>query len=136
MSTITSISGLAQKFRQMVTPLDVDSYYKIFHTTPQHDGSPHIEMENGEFQFVVTERGTEFERIKNLSADEILYLLFKGITLSMATQYELRNRIEGIDGRSTWFPYQESLMEKLNPLWGIKLKAEHERILMEHPFHS
>ena len=109
----------------MVAGLDVEPYYKSFHTTPKHDGSPQIEMADGKFQFVVTERGSEFEKIGNLSADKVLYLLFEGITLHMATQYELRNRVAGVDGRSVWFPYQESLMGNPNPLWGEKLKEAH-----------
>jgi hypothetical protein len=83
---------------------------------------------------VVTERGSELERIKNLSADDVLYLLFEGATQHMATRYELRNRLPGIDGRSVWFPYQERLMEGMNPSWGERLKEKHRRVLEDHPF--
>ena len=134
MNGTVSLVSLANEFRRLVAPLNVESYYKSFHTSPTHDGSPHIEFVDGKFHFVVTERGTEFERITNLSTDDVLYLLFDGITQHMATTYELQNRKQGIDGRSVWFPYQEDLMRKLNPEWGEKLKAKHERILLEHPF--
>lgn len=136
MSDITSLTDLVQKFRAMVAGLDVEPYYKSFHTTPQHDGSPHIEVENGKFQFVVTERGSELERIDHLSANDVLYLLFNGITQHMATTYELQNRIPGIDGRSVWFPYQERLMENLNPSWGEKLMKEHRHVLEHHPLRA
>lgn len=136
MSDIASLSDLAKKFRSMAAALDVEPYYKSFRTAPKHDGSPHIEMVDGKFQFVVTERGSEFERIGNLSADDVLYLLFEGITLHIATQYELRNRVSGVDGRSVWFPFQEKLMANLNPLWGEKLKAAHQRILANHPLRT
>ncbi len=131
-----SISSLANKFKSLVDGLDVEDYFKSFHTTPQHDGSPHIEMNEGKFHFVVTERGSELERIKDLTSDEVLYLLFDGITQHMATTYELKNRKEGIDGRSVWFPYQETLMSNLKPEWGQRLKADHQRILEKHPFHN
>jgi hypothetical protein len=131
---IVSLSSLADEFQRLVNPLDVDSGFKSFRTMPQHDGSPHVECVNGKFHFVVTERGTEFERIRDLSASDVLYLLFDGVTQHMATTYELQNRKQGIDGRSVWFPYQEDLMRKLSPIWGERLKAEHERILVEHPF--
>lgn len=133
MNEIASLSSLANEFQRLVSTLDVDSGFKYFRTMPQHDGSPHVEFVNGKFHFVVTERGTEFERIKDLSAGDVLYLLFDGITQHMATRYELQNRKQGIDGRSVWFPYHEDLMRKLNPVWGERLKAEHERILAEHP---
>lgn len=101
----------------MVQGLDVEDYFKSFHTTPQHDGSPHIESNGDRFHFVVTERGSELERIKDLTSDEVLYLLFEGITFHMATKYELKNRKDGIDGRRVWFPYQEQIMGTLNIQW-------------------
>jgi hypothetical protein len=134
MSEITTLSALAQKFRALVAGLNVEPYFKSFHTTPQHDGSPHIEIVDGGFQFVVTERGSEFQRIGNLSADDVLYLLLKGVTSHMATTYELNNRIPNTDGRQVWFPYQENLMSILNSSWGERLKEEHQHILQKHPF--
>ncbi|MCW5300533.1 hypothetical protein DXT88_20390 [Herbaspirillum lusitanum] len=134
MNEIESLSSLALEFQRLVSPLDVENYYKHFHTTPTNDGSPHVEFENGKFHFVITERGIESKRIKHLSGNDVLYLLLDGVTRHMAIMYELRNRTPKPDGRSVWFPYQEELMSKLNPLWGEKLKAEHESILLEHPF--
>lgn len=136
MSEITSLADLAKKFRAMAVDLDVESYYKAFHTSPRHDGSPHIEIANGGFQFVVTERGSEYERVGDLSADDVLYLLFDGITQHMATTYELKNRIPETDARSVWFPYQERLMENLNPSWGERLREKHRRILANSPLRS
>lgn len=136
MNDIASLTALAKKFRSMAAGLDVEPYYKSFHTTPQHDGSPHIEVANGKFQFVVTERGSEFERVENLSADNVLYLLFNGITQHMATMYELQNRMPETDGRSVWFPYQECLMENLSPSWGERLRDEHQRVLANHPLRT
>lgn len=133
MSEITSLLALSQKFHAMVAELDVDPYYKSFHTTPQHEGSPHIELVDGKFEFVVTERGSELERIGNLSADDVLYLLLEGVTHVMATTYEVKNRIPGTDGRSIWFPYQERLMEGLNPGWGDRLREEHQQVLAKYP---
>jgi hypothetical protein len=129
-----SISALAAEFHAMAAQLNVEPYYKAFHTSPQHDGAPHVEMRSGKFEFVVTERGSELERISGLDNDEVLYLLFEGITSIMATSYELRNRKPGGDGRSVWFPYQEKLMEELRPSWGVRLKVEHEQILQKFPF--
>jgi hypothetical protein len=118
----------------MAEQLDVEPYYKAFHTSSQHDGAPHVEMRSGKFEFVVAERGSELERISGLDDDGVLYLLFEGITAVMATLYELRNRKPTGDGRAVWFPYQEKLMAGLRPSWGVRLKAEHEQILRKSPF--
>ena len=129
-----SLSGLEAEFRSLALKLDVEPYYKAFHTSPQHDGTPHVEMRSGKFEFVVTERGSELERISGLGNDEVLFLLFAGITSIMATSYELRNRKPTGDGRAVWFPYQEKLMAELRPSWGLRLKAEPEQILQKFPF--
>jgi hypothetical protein len=129
-----TLESLAREFRRLVRNLDVEDYYKRFHTTPQHDGSAHIELKDDGFHYVVTERGSEFERIAGLDADDVLYRLLKGVTLHIATRYEIEHRREGVDGRSVWFPRQEALMGTLNPRWGERLRAEHEAILREHPF--
>ena len=118
----------------MAESLDVEPHYKVLHTCPQHDGTPHVEMKSGLFEFVVTERGSEIERISGLDTDEVMYLLFEGITLAMATSYELGNRKPIGDGRAVWFPYQEKLMAGLRPSWGVRLKAEHQQILQKFPF--
>jgi hypothetical protein len=128
-----SLSSLAAEFRSMAEQLDVEPYYKAFHASAQHDGAPHVEMKSGKFEFVVTERGSELERISGLDNDKVLYLLFEGITSVMATSYELRNRKPTGDGRAVWFSYQEKLMAELRPSWELRLKAEHEQILQMSP---
>lgn len=128
-----SLAGLAAELQSMAEHLDVEAYYKTFHTLPQHNGAPHVEMRSGKFEFVVTERGSELDRKSGLDSDEVLYLLFKGFTSVMATSYELRNRQPTGDGRAVWFPYQEKLMAGLRPSWELRLKAEHEQILQQFP---
>jgi hypothetical protein len=134
MSKITTVEGIGKRFRELVVDLDVHPYYKTFHTTPQHDGSPHIEKEGDKFCFVVTERGSELDRIRTKDPDEILYMLLEGVTSVIATAYELKNRVEGTDGREVWFPYQEKLLHDIKPEWGDRKRHEHQRILGTHPF--
>jgi hypothetical protein len=117
----------------LAAQLDVEPYYKVFHTSRQDDGTPHVEMREGKFEFVVTERGSELERLSGLDSDAVLYQLFQGITFVMATAYELRNRKPSGDGRAVWFPYQEELMAGLRPSWGVRLKEEHRQILLSYP---
>lgn len=136
MKYITSLADLTEKFQSMVAELDVEPIYKSMHTTPQHNGSPHVEVADGKFQFVITERGSEVERIESISADDVLYLLFNGITQHMATKFECQEPVRGTDGRSAWFPYQERLMENLNPAWGDRLREEHLGVLANHPLRT
>jgi len=100
------IQAIGREFRDLVNDFDIHPGYKRFSTIPQHDGSPHIEMEGDDYCFVVTERGQEYERIRSTDPDEILYLLVEGVTSIVATKFELENRVENQDGRRIWFPYQ------------------------------
>lgn len=54
MNDTADLTTLAKQFRRMVASLPVHDDYKKFHTQPQHDGSPHIEEDDGKFTFVVT----------------------------------------------------------------------------------
>ena len=124
------------RFRELVSRLEVSDYLRAFHTTPQHDGSPHIERVGEEFHFVVTERGSELERKRTSDPEEILYWLLEGVTMQVATRFETKNRIAGRDSREIWFPYQEELLRSLKPEWGERKKKAHARILEAHPFRS
>lgn len=136
MTAPRTVADIGKCFRELVSGLDVHPYYRTFHTTPQHDGSPHVEQHGEEYHFIVTERGSEFERRRTTYPEEILYWLLEGVTQVAATNYELKNRIKGKDGREIWFPYQEKLLFNLKPEWGIRKRQEHLRILCDHPLRN
>lgn len=92
-------------------------------------GYPHIELKGNEYHFVVVERGQELERRKTFHLNEILFWIFDGITFSMATELELRNRNNEEDFRIQLFKYQEDLMSKINPEFSRTLKVRHTQIL-------
>jgi len=52
----------------------------------------------------------------------------------MATNYEIRHRIEGQDTRRQWFRFQEDLMRQLKPEWGDNEANRHAEILIKAPF--
>ncbi len=136
MQAITTVEEIEQRFRELVARIDVEPFFKVFHATPQHDGSPHIEKKGDDFCYVVTERGVELERITTTDPDEILYLLLDRVTQHAATTYELKRRVEGSDSREIWFPYQEQLLCGLKPEWGMRKQQEHQRILASFPFRT
>jgi len=134
MNNINPLTELEHRYKSLVDIFDVAPDVKAFHKTRQDDGSPHIELNRNRFDYVITERGQEWDRQRGLSADDILYLLLKTVTGRVASHYELKNRVPGIDGRSVWFPLQENLMSGLRPEWGLKLREEHRLILLRSPF--
>ncbi len=136
MLPITTVEGIGKRFRELAAGLDVDPYYRVWNTTPQHDGSAHIEQIGSEFHFVVTERGGELERRRTTDPEEILYWLLDSVTQVAATNYELKHRIEGRDGRELWFPFQEKLLYDMKPDWGVRKQQQDSRILRDHPLRS
>jgi hypothetical protein len=99
------------------------------------DAHPYIEVDNLGFMFyIISERGQEFERKMTDKIDDLLYWIFANVTFSMASDYELKNRIEDKDCRRIMFDKQEELLGQLNENWRLKENAEHQSILRRHPF--
>jgi len=99
------------------------------------DGTPCIDIGvDGTVYFVVTERGTEFERWLPQTMDDLLYRVIEGATWSMASQYELKHRIKGQDNRRISFAYQEELLGILNKDWRFRAFEKHTEILKKYPF--
>ncbi|MSP95220.1 MAG: hypothetical protein EXR00_08110 [Alphaproteobacteria bacterium] len=63
-----------------------------------------------------------------------LYWIFKGVTFSIAMQYEMNHRISGEDFRRQLLKYQLELMEHLSPAWRLRLEVEIADVLRNHPF--
>ena len=62
MAEILTVADVEERYHELASKLGIKDARAGFSTTPQHDGTPHIEQEGHEFHFVVTERGSEFER--------------------------------------------------------------------------
>lgn len=101
---------------------------------PTHSGAPHVEYADGQFSYVITERGTEFSRKTTRSIGELLYWIFSDITFSMASDYEVRNREKGKDFRRLLFARQRTLLVTLDPAWGEQYDMEISHALLKHPF--
>ena len=131
----SSVEGLRRLFRQARGRLeDGEKYRTWFRTTPSHDGSPHVEQEGPFLCFVVTERGTEYERRRTEDPDELLFWLMETVTFDMATRFELAHRRPNEDFRRQLFMKQEQLLHALRPSWGERCRRDLEKILRAHPF--
>ena len=100
----------------------------------EQTGCPHIEINVQGYHYVVAERGQESERHSTLDLDELLYWVFADMAFSMATSYELKNRIEDQDCRRIIFQGQLELLEMLSPQWAARQIQEQEKILKKYPF--
>lgn len=72
-------------------------------STPTGFGDPHIEIDERGYHYVTWERGSGHRRSTTENLEELLYWLMKDITFSMASAYELKNRIPNQDSRQLLF---------------------------------
>jgi hypothetical protein len=98
------------------------------------DGTPHLELQDGEFHYVIAERGFEFSRRTTTDLDEFLYWFFEAICSRLSFDYELRHRIEGKDSRRIAFAKKVELIASINPGWAEKAQGEISHILETSPY--
>jgi hypothetical protein len=95
-----------------------------------------VEIENGEYHFITTERGLELERSTTKDKDELLYWMISLSTFWMGVDFEFKNRIEEQDCRRIIFAKQIELMKRVDADWAKRKQKEIEAILAEHPYND
>jgi hypothetical protein len=94
-------------------------------------GHPHVEIEGSSYVYVVRERDTELDRRHTGSRDELLYWMFEAITFSLASDWELLNRVPGEDSRRGLFAKQIELLDRVDPVWASRYRHAHSKRLTE-----
>jgi hypothetical protein len=115
-----SISTIKSKYYKIAKKLNAPKLYSCFNTEPQHDGSAHVELKNGKYNYVVTERGEEYERKTTNDPDEILYWLISTLVYSISSNHELNNRDKNKDFRRKMFKKEVELITQISSEWGAK----------------
>ncbi len=95
---------------------------------------PYFDIEESGYSYHIKERDKFLKSIRNLSEDELLYLLVKDFIESEAVDYELKNRIDGQDFRRLYFDYAKYLMKKIDYKWEKILEEEFVNVLKKNPF--
>ncbi|MCJ7622745.1 MAG: immunity 63 family protein [Anaerolineaceae bacterium] len=97
-------------------------------------GYPHVEVDENGYHYVIVERGKEFSRKTYKDIDKLLYIVFDHITQSMASDYELNNRIDSQDSRRLIFDYQLRLLSQIDEAWSTMKNEEIGELLIRHPY--
>jgi len=98
------------------------------------DGTPHIELKNNKYHYVLSEHGTEFSRNETSDLNELLYWVFSNIASSMGYSFELSHRKSNQDSRRLAFGKRLELLEKINPEWANREAKEIEKVLSANPY--
>ncbi len=129
------VDGLQTEFGALLTRIDPLLRRTRFGTTPEHDGSAHVEVsDDGSFHYIATERGKEVFHETTQDKGRLLYWLVKEVARSMALDYEVHHRVRGRDFRRLYFAKEVELMALVNPTWAEWCQDEIDETLARYPF--
>jgi hypothetical protein len=130
-----SLEAIKEKVDELANKINAPTNLLPSYGQQNWDAHPYIEVDNLGFMFFInSERGEEIERKMTNKIDELLYWIFSWVTFSMASIYEVNNRIEDKDCRRIIFHKQEELLGVLNPIWQEKENERHKGVLSSYPF--
>ena len=89
--------------------------------------------EHGQLYYVLVDSEGEYE-YPSRDINDLLYLVFRSITFSMAAKFLENNVIEKEDYRRQYFSRQLELLSVLNKDWRDRAEQEHQAILKFAPF--
>lgn len=99
MDKIYSISTIRKKVKEYGKKIDAPTQLLSIHTTSDGFATPYIEIDENGYNYVVSERGTEFRRRKTQDINQLLYWILSDIVFNMAADYELEHRKPDEDSR-------------------------------------
>lgn len=106
----------------------------FFQIERSDDGAPHVEFSDGNYHYIVTERGLELERRSTDDAREILFWMLKDLTFWEGVALEFKNRVEGRDCRRSIFPHQLELMRRADEQFAVRLENDIAETLKQNPY--
>ena len=134
MGDLYSISTIRKMVREYGKKIGVPKQLLTVQTTTDGFGTPHIEIDDQGYHYVVSERGTEHKRKTTSDFHTLLYWIFKDIVFEMASDFELNHRKPEEDFRRILFNKDLELFEKLDRQWYMWEKEDIDNILKENPY--
>ena len=131
---INELRSLQSEYDELCQRVDPCTSQYTFLTERQDNGSPHVEYIDGEYHYIVTERGLDLESRSTVDKSEILYWMIYDLTFWMGVAYELKHRVEGPDVRRIIFGHWLELMIKADRSFADRLGSEIAAILAKNPF--
>lgn len=97
-------------------------------------GVAHIEFSDGQYHYIVTERGLDLETRSTGDRSDILYWMVYDLTFWMGVAYEFENRVDGPDVRRKIFAHQIEMMKRADHHFARRLEIEIAETLIRNPF--
>lgn len=87
-----------------------------------------------EYHYIIFERGNISKHYRSAKIEDILYPLFKSITLALASKYEMENRNTSKDPRRLRWKKQLELLKIIDIDFRDTRRKEMEEILKNYPY--
>lgn len=129
-----SISEIRGLVRSMGEKINAPSALLSIPSQSPGNGTPHMEVDDNNYMYVVSERGEEFSRQITTDLDELLYWIFDSVTFSMAVKYEIDHRAGGEGPRRVIFSKQLEILAFLKAEWAVLAKKNIDEIIKNHPY--
>ncbi|MCA9120312.1 MAG: hypothetical protein H6822_33265 [Planctomycetaceae bacterium] len=126
-----TLKTVQSRFREIAEAIGSNESLR---TTAQHDGSAHAEQVGDQYFYVVTERGSEFERRETSDPEELLSWFVRDLTSVIAGDWELKNRAKSQDSRRLRFAKHVELLRGINNSWANQQQSHYQSVLLRHPF--
>ena len=131
------LKEIEERVRELAAAIEAPAWLLPTYGRSEDGARPNIEVDSsGRMHFVVVERGKEFERSIYVNLDELLYRIFRGVTLTLACDFEVKHRNPDHDSRRIMFARKVELLRLLSPQWAEREEKRHAEILKESPFHD
>jgi hypothetical protein len=128
-----SIGEIEQKIKQLANQIHAPDDLLPTFGYSNYDGTPHIEVNNVAYYYIVIERSIKITDLQTFELDTLLYWVFDSITFSMAVRYELAHRVPKTNHRREIFKHQLFLLETLNHDWKERTEKEIAETLKAYP---
>jgi hypothetical protein len=128
-----SIQQLRTEYKSLCRNLGTEG---VLHAVPQHNGAPHVEIIGDKYHYVVTERGSEYERKTTTDEDELLYWLISDVVSEMAGDFELKHRVKGQNFRRILFAKEIEFMGRISAEWAERMADDIQKILAVAPYND
>jgi hypothetical protein len=93
-----------------------------------------IYVTSSQYHYIIFERGNVIKHYKSREIENIIYPLFKSITMDLASKYELKHRSGHDDTRRLRWKKQLELLKIVDTEFYEKRKKEIEEILKTFPY--
>lgn len=133
---LTNLEARYDALLRLLPDKPVAHFQHRLQTRPTHNGDAHVDVVDGVFNYVVTERGAELHRRVAKDEDELLYWLMDDVTSSISWRRKpsLLHRLLGRDPRRRKFATHVRLLERVNPAWALRTQAHYDDVLRRYPY--